>query len=390
MYIFQWTECTWTKTQEIVPDGSSAMEMPRFGTAVALSGDVLVVGAPEASYQVHIGGEVRVYERIGNTWKPVARFRLPPIPETLGHQYYALGGSVAVCGNTIVAGAYGNFGAAYVYQRGADGWSRDSIIENPSPEVGDGFGRSVDVEPGTIVVGRPHYSSVDPRVGRAFVYEQGVSGSWNLSREFRASDGYADGDGGDFFGESVALVRDRIVVGASRGRFSGFDTGTVYLFERTASDWPATENMRLVASDSSGALDRVGGAVDMHETFIISGAIGGWYEGLREGKAYAFNVELGDACCDPGDSGGTLRATGSEIVKDEHLILTVRNTPANVRGLFLFSPRPGSYPFGTATLCLGAPVSRLGFVLTGPEGVAMYDIDFGAPWLDELIAGSTW
>ncbi len=68
----------------------------------------------------------------------------------------------------------------------------------------------------------------------------------------------------------------------------------------------------------------------------------------------------------------------------------MRDAPSNVRGLFLFSPRPGSYPFGTATLCLGAPVSRLGFVLTGPEDLAMYDIDFGAPWLDELIAGTTW
>jgi hypothetical protein len=101
-------------------------------------------------------------------------------------------------------------------------------------------------------------------------------------------------------------------------------------------------------------------------------------------------VELGDADCEPSDSSGILGVTGSEIAKDEHLILTVRDAPANVRGLFLLSPRPGSYPFGTQTLCLGAPVSRLGFVLTGPEGVAMYDIDFGSPWLDELVAGSTW
>ncbi len=384
--IFEWTGSTWTKTQEIIPDGLPSLDEPRFGKAVALSGDVLVVGAPEVTYAVPKGGEVRVYERIGGAWEPAARFRLPPILETLSHEYLVLGFSVAASGNTVVAGAAGNKGAVYVYERAAAGWSRTAILEDPFPDNGDNFGWSVDIDRDTLVVGRPHVIGIHARVGKAFVYERGVAGTWALMKEIRASDGYS----GDYFGHSVVVEENGIAVGAPYGRFSGPATGTVYLIQRGVNGWPATEDVRMIASDSSGQSDRVGGSVDMHRGLIVAGAIGGWDEGIREGKAYAFAIELGGAYCDPADSGGILRVTGSEVAKDQHLILAVHGAPANVRGLFLFSPRPGSYPFGAETLCLGAPVSRLGYVHTGPEGVAMYDINFEAPWLDELIAGTTW
>src|SRR5688572_10999254 len=46
VYVFQWTGSTWAQIQEILPDGFSSADAPRFGRAVALSGNVLVVGLP--------------------------------------------------------------------------------------------------------------------------------------------------------------------------------------------------------------------------------------------------------------------------------------------------------------------------------------------------------
>ncbi len=301
VYIFQFTGAAWVKTQEILPDGLEGFERPKFGNSVALSGDVLVVGAPWVDAPVEDGGEVRVYERVVGTWQPAARFRLPPVPEVLAGDLYGLGYSVAVSGNTIVAGAPLQVGAVYTYERGPNGWLPAAVIENPSPELGDTFGYSVGISGEHLVIGMPATVGSHYRPGKAYILERTGSGTWNLEQEIRASDGYADGDHGDDFGAAVAVDGDHVIVGALNGRMNGPDTGTLYLFTRTPSGWPATENLRLIASDSSGQSDRLGAAVDMEGPFVVGGAIGGWCEGIREGKAYAFALELGESYCEPTD-----------------------------------------------------------------------------------------
>jgi hypothetical protein len=395
VYAFSWSGSEWEKTQELDADGLSVTEYPSYGSSVDVSDDVLVVGAPGVDHPIDGGGEIRIYERAASQWVAAARFRLWPIPKMDGHgeyEHYYLGLSVAVSGNTVVAGASGNFGAVYVYERGSSGWSQTAILENPSPQAFDTFGRSVDISGDVILVGQPAiHAAPTPRSGRAFVYERNTSGDWDLAREIRASDGYAGQDHGDDFGGSVSLdSEDRLVVGAADGRYNGPSTGTVYLFERGDNGWPETENVRFVASDSSGLGDWLGGDTEIHEGFLIAGAIGAWHGGVREGKAYLFSVELSESYCEPTNS-TRLGITGSQEVAAEELTLTVHDAPANTLGLFLLSPQRGSYPFGAATLCLGAPVTRIGYEFIGPEGVALHCLHFNAPWIQtKLVPGSTW
>jgi hypothetical protein len=392
VHVFGWSGNEWVKTQELDPDGLAVAENPAFGASVALSGDVLVVGAPSVDHPVEDGGEIRIYERTGGTWQAAARFRLPPLPEVLSGEYYWLGISVAVSGNTVIAGAYGNVGAAFVYERGSSGWSPAAILENPSPHDYDNFGRAVDISGDLIVVGQPAWHALHPpRPGKAFLYERNPSGKWILSQEIRASDGYADSELGDVFGGAVALDGPyRLVVGAYRGRYSGPETGTVYLFEKGEQGWPTTENVRYVASDSSGQNDLLGVSVAIHDGFVVAGATNAWHEGTPEGKAYVFSVELASTYCETA-SPTRIGMTGSETASDQNLTLTVHDAPKDALGLVFIAPQRGSYPFEGQILCLGSPVGRVGWIQTGSEGIALHGLDFDAPWIqNKLVAGSTW
>jgi hypothetical protein len=141
------------------------------------------------------------------------------------------GSSVAVDGDFMVVGApYFDFGTskdggtAYVYQRSSSGewlFLKELIPdEGHSPE--DYFGWSVDISGDTIVVGafravtekvcdlKGNCSEV--RAGAAYVFERDKGGSDNfgLDQKLIARDGRAGG----YFGYSVAIEGDRLLVGA--------------------------------------------------------------------------------------------------------------------------------------------------------------------------------
>ncbi len=389
-YVYEWSGSEWTKTQELIPGGLWSHDDPEFGWTLALSGDVLAVSAVGADHPVQGAGAVFVYERIQGTWVLVERFALPAVPDVLNKEYGFLGTGLAISGNTIVAGASKMFGAALVYERGPSGWSRTALLENPTPEWNDSFGYSADISGDTIVVGMPVAGGSETRIGEAYIYERDAIGDWALTREIRASDGFQ----GDYFGFCLALEGDRLAVGAPNANLNGPFSGTVYLFARTqAGYWPATEKVRMVASDPHPVWgEHLGWAVDLHQDFVLAGAPNGWAGNIRPGKALVFTIELGTSYCEPTSPGphATLAVTGSEVARRRRLTLTARDAPAEAHGVFLVSNSPGSLPFGSHQLCLGAPVVRLSTALTGIDGIALHDVDWTDPGLaGKLAAGAT-
>ena len=382
-HVYEWGGSQWTKTQELVPSGLWSHDRPEFGWSLALSGDVLAVSAVGADHPVEGAGAIFVYERIQGTWVLVQRFALPAVPDVLNKEYGFLGTGLAISGKTIVAGASKMFGAALVYERGPSGWSRTAILENPTPEWNDTFGYSADISGDTIVVGMPVVGGSETRIGEAYIYERNAAGDWALATEIRASDTFK----GDHFGNSLALDGNRLAVGAPNASLNGPFSGTVYLFTRSqAGYWPATEDVRMVASDPHPVWgEHLGWAVDLHRDFVLAGAWHGWVGNIRPGKALVFTLELGTSYCEPTSPGpyATLAVTGSDVARRRRLTLTVRDAPAEAHGIFLISSTPGSLPFGNHQLCLGAPVVRLSMALTGIEGIALHDID----WTDSRLTG---
>jgi len=393
-YVYRWSGSEWGKVQELCP-GLWNEVYPFFGHALALSGDTLVISAPGVDQPVMNAGAVFLYERIQGTWVLVQRFGLPPVPNVLNKVYGTLGEDVAVSGNTVVASAAYNYGAALVYERGPSGWVQSATLRNPTPQIGDNFGLSVAIAGDTIAVGMPALSvPLTCPPGKAYVFERNSADGWTLAQEIRARDGWGSNTSSDWFGTSLALDDDRLVVAAPYGKYNGASSGTVYSFIRGASGWPPTESERFVASDPSPVWgERLGYSVDIHQDFVLSGAVGGWVGDISPGKALTFTIELGTSYCEPPGPGphARLSLTGSELARSHRLTLTVRDAPSDAHGLFLVSQTSASVPFGSHQLCLGAPLVRLATALAGPEGVALQDVDWTDPRLaGKLGAGSTW
>ena len=132
--------------------------------------------------------------------------------------------------------------------------------------------------------------------GSAYVFTREGS-SWSGPTRLRADDGLD----GDYFGESVAVSGDWLVVGAplaslSDGQGGTLDqAGSVYVFKRGAGSWEQQVRLR---ADNAGALDGFGAAVAVHGTTLAASAPlqedGTDEDATDSGAAYVFVLD-GDA-----------------------------------------------------------------------------------------------
>ncbi len=264
----------------------------RFAEAVAIDGDTMVIGSGSHD---HGGGSSNggayVFARStpgGSDWTEVT--------EVLAGDSAAgwiFGRSVGVSGDTIVVGAPGatagaisDAGAAYVFQRdhgGADTWGQVVKLVATSPSSGDEYGYGVAIDGDTIVVGAFCRSDVTGCAGAAWVYDrdQGGADTWGQVGELRAADGAA----GDWFGATLDISGDRVVVGA----WWDDPSGSAYVFERDNGGVGAWgEKSKLVSTDAQ-ALAKFGFRVAIDGIFIVVGAPYEDNPGNESGAAYVFS-----------------------------------------------------------------------------------------------------
>lgn len=148
---------------------------------------------------------------------------------------------IAMSGDTIVIGSHGDedfgfrAGAVYVFERdfgGPDNWGQVAKLFASDITDRDVFGWSVDIDGDTIVVGAPHNQFSGDR-GLVYIFERNVGGPNNWGETKRIE---TPGNGFDFFGNSVAISGDSIIVG---------DLNVAFVFDRNeggANNWGQAGN----------------------------------------------------------------------------------------------------------------------------------------------------
>ena len=213
------------------------------------------------------------------------------------------GSSVAVAGDTVVVGASGedssttgvnsvpnesggDSGAAYVFIRNGGIWSQQAYLKASNASARDQFGFSVAVAGDTVVVGARKEDSSTTGVnsvsneaasesGAAYVFVRSGS-TWSHQAYLKASNTSA----GDFFGTSVAVAGDTVVVGAlgesssttgvnSVSNEAASFSGAAYVFFRSGSTW--SQQAYLKASNTS-ELDQFGFSVAVAGDTVVVGA----------------------------------------------------------------------------------------------------------------------
>ncbi|MDG2200048.1 MAG: hypothetical protein P8K80_02560 [Phycisphaerales bacterium] len=180
------------------------------------------------------------------------------------------GASVAMYGDLAVIGAplgTGNdwaTGVVLVY-RNIDGtWTREAELTASDGLVGNMLGVSVDVFSTRIVAGAWFEDSAGTDAGCAYVFRY-VDGAWTEEVKLTADDAAPY----DYFGRTVGIDGDTVVVGAPLDDDLGESTGSVYVFGPTNDGWAQTQ--KLLAPDSLGS-DQFGLGLDFHGDIMAIGS----------------------------------------------------------------------------------------------------------------------
>ncbi len=196
------------------------------------------------------------------------------------------GCSVAISGDTAVVGAYGDddngdlSGSAYVFVHSGAAWTQAAKLVASDGAVGDYFGYSVSISGDTVVVGAYHDDDMGDSSGSAYVFvRNGIA--WTQAAKLVASDGAAN----DYFGWSVSISGDTAVVGAYLDNDMGSDSGSAYVFVGSGIAW--TQEAKLVASDGKAG-DQFGYSVSISGDTAVVGALYDGDMGNNSGSAYLF------------------------------------------------------------------------------------------------------
>ena len=180
------------------------------------------------------------------------------------------GYSIDISSDTVVAGAWyedtggSNAGAAYVFTRSGTSWSQQAKLVASNAGAGDQLGYSVAIDGDTIVAGANNEDTAAQDAGAAYVFTRSGT-SWSQQAKLVASDAQAN----DQFGRAVSISSDTVVVGASLEDAGGTDTGAVYVFTRSGTSW--SQQAKLVSENPNG-LDEFGISVDIDGDSVIMGA----------------------------------------------------------------------------------------------------------------------
>ncbi len=309
-YVFVRNGSTWSQQAYLKASNTGAGDL--FGLAVAVSGDTVVVGAiyedsnatgvdgDQTNNSAVDSGAAYVFVRNGSTWSQQAYLKAS---NTGVSDWF--GFPVAVSGDTVVVGAHTeasnatgvdgdqtnnanpSSGAAYVFVRNGSAWSQQAYLK-ASSIGGDTFGYSVAVSGDTVVVGARFEDSnatgvngdqtnnSAPSSGAAYVFVRN-GGTWSQQAYLKAS----NTDVLDYFGISVAVSGDTVVVGAyqedsnatgvggDQTNNSAVDSGAAYVFVRNGGTW---SQQAYLKPSNTGAGDWFGFSVGVSGNTVVVGA----------------------------------------------------------------------------------------------------------------------
>ncbi len=231
------------------------------GRSISISGNAAVFGAPgdgEIGGPFNLArGSARVFRRENSTWIEEATL-LASDGQAADH----FGIAVAISGDTTVVGAdYApdgagvRSGAAYIYRFDGAHWIETQKLTAPNGVENTTFGNSVAIFGDTITIGAPEVGGLGVAAGSVYVYRFDGA-TWVQQARLVPSVGRLR----DFFGISVAVSGDTVLIGAMGDDDHGSEAGAAYIFHFDGADW--LETAKLVPADSV-ASDRFGCSVSL-------------------------------------------------------------------------------------------------------------------------------
>ncbi len=245
-YIFEWDGEYWYERARLYAENGRAND--NFGVSLDIDGERIVVGSRWGDGVLGNTGAAYVFEEQRGEWRQTAQLEGSDL--TVGDEF---GFRVAIEEDRVAVGAYAQEdqrGAVYLFDHNGSRWEQAVRLTAPEAVAGDCFGLALDISDGAVLIGAPWRDDVGEDSGTVYLYRKGFK-AWQLAEAWAMP----DARGGEYFGCSVAMDSNAILVGARYGGRSVAKSGAAFLATKLKAGW--TEWTRLprrnaVAEDAFG------------------------------------------------------------------------------------------------------------------------------------------
>jgi hypothetical protein len=271
-YVFVREGEKWAQQAHLKAENPVANE--RFGASVAISGDVIAVGASgndpiDRPTNATTSGAVYVFARSAGKWSQVARVAGDANASDLFGFQVRLTADRLYVGAPYESSGATRSGAVYVFDALDGMWTRRAKLKAARPIAESAFGIGFGFDANTLVVGAFTDSSASENAGSAYVFEL-HDGEWSERQRLEAVMPVR----GANFGWSAAVLGDTLVVGAPRwGHYLATPSGEVYVFRRSADGWRQTAVLEAPVPRSS---DYYGVGLELRPSMLMVAASGDW------------------------------------------------------------------------------------------------------------------
>ncbi|MHC4219429.1 MAG: FG-GAP repeat protein [Planctomycetota bacterium] len=282
VYIFHYDGAEWAQQPKLVISGSAAGH--RCGYSVSVNNDVAVFGAPSDDHAGPESGSAYVFRLNAGTWEQETK-----LTASDSFFFHVFGESVSVNGNVTLVGALkpSSIGAVYAFRYIVNEWIEEDILTASDGNSDNRFGVSVSIKGDVALIGanRDDEGGTDAGAAYIFRYNSGT-GFWDEDVKLTASDP-APGDG---FGISVSLSGNVAVIGANNDDPAVDDSGSAYVFRFSDGSW--VEEAKLTAPTAAPSWDEYGQAVAVSGGIVVVGARADNAGGEFSGAAYFYQYQF--------------------------------------------------------------------------------------------------
>jgi hypothetical protein len=259
----------WAQVGNPIKVGTPAAD-DQFGSAVAISGDTVVIGAPRDDAQDADAGAAYIFTRTGaGNWTERAQLLVGVTADA--HLGSAVAISAVGANKRVVIGAPDDnlTGSASWFLGSGATWTYEETRAPITAVGGEQFGLAVDVSGDRIIVGSPGFATSD---GYAAIFEP-IAAIWTEVGTFLGTVG-----GLEVMGSAVSIDGDLAVAGAPFRGMPAMFGGGYDIFLRTAGVWARTQVVGNSVADRSS-----GSSLALSGTTLVNGAPG---DGSGTGEAF--------------------------------------------------------------------------------------------------------
>jgi len=243
--------------------GSGIVDGDGFGSAIAIDGNFMVVGAKDIDATEIWNGGAYVYEKIDGVWTEMQEL-LPSVVI----KYQRVGAAVAISGSWICLGGTGGAanggGSFYIFENQGGTWVEvQTRVQSSDIQPNDSFSGVLHMSGDLLMVGATNKGE---GTGAVYVFKN-IDGTWTETQKIMASDALP----ADTFGSAISLYETYMVIGA-RGVDEGkLDAGAAYIFENQAGTWVELQRIQALNYRIENS-EHFGISVTIHGTTIAVGA----------------------------------------------------------------------------------------------------------------------